>query len=520
MMKIKLLLFITIIYKAHGENKCAAREIPNESVVCVCNSTYCDDFVREPPKRNAYVAYTSSKSGLRFVKTEGHWGKQEEKCSTSLTLDPTIKYQRVEGFGGAVTDAASINWKSMPEELQKHLIRSYFSKYGLEYNMMRVPIGGTDFSTHPYAYNELPENDTLLTNYTLTIEDRKYKIPMIKAAMQEATSPIHLVATTWSPPLWMKTVDTYGGYSQLKKKYYQTYADYHLKFLQHYNKYGIPIWGMTTTNEPINGMFSFAKFNSMGWTVKNMGHWIVDNLGPTIRNSTFKDLKIITGDDQRITVPYWFNIMLRETPNALDYIDGIGVHYYTDQFVPAVIFETVTKTYPNKFIIGTEACEGSFPWQKEKVILGSWKRAQRYIDDIIQDLSYNLIGWIDWNLCLDMRGGPNWANNFVDSPIIVNAKSQEFYKQPMFYAMGHFSKFIPRGSVRIEVEKSFTIFSHLNYVAFLTPRDTIVVVVHNKGKKQTISVKCGSMEARVDLEEEAVTTLELPYENNEFDFGK
>lgn len=37
-----------------------------------------------------------------------------------------------------------------------------------------------------------------------------------------------------------------------------------------------------------------------------------------------------------------------------------------------------------------------------------------------------------------MEGGPNWVKNFVDSPIIVNAKKDEFYKQPMFYAMGHF----------------------------------------------------------------------------------
>lgn len=47
-------------------------------------------------------------------------------------------------------------------------------------------------------------------------------------------------------------------------------------------------------------------------------------------------------------------------------------------------------------------------------------------------------GWVDWNLALDQGGGPNWAKNFVDSPIIVNADDDEFYKQPMFYHIGHF----------------------------------------------------------------------------------
>ena len=47
-------------------------------------------------------------------------------------------------------------------------------------------------------------------------------------------------------------------------------------------------------------------------------------------------------------------------------------------------------------------------------------------------------GWTDWNIALNMSGGPNWVNNNVDSPIIVNTEKNEFYKQPMYYVMGHF----------------------------------------------------------------------------------
>ncbi|KAK8773049.1 hypothetical protein V5799_012418 [Amblyomma americanum] len=54
------------------------------------------------------------------------------------------------------------------------------------------------------------------------------------------------------------------------------------------------------------------------------------------------------------------------------------------------------------------------------------------------DLNHWVTGWTDWNLALNTGGGPNWAQNFVDSPIIVNATAQEFYKQPMYYALGHF----------------------------------------------------------------------------------
>lgn len=53
--------------------------------------------------------------------------------------------------------------------------RSYFSSDGIEYGIGRVPIGGTDFSTYPYTYNDLP-GDVNLTSFNLTKEDLFYKV--------------------------------------------------------------------------------------------------------------------------------------------------------------------------------------------------------------------------------------------------------------------------------------------------------------------------------------------------------
>lgn len=50
-------------------------------------------------------------------------------------------------------------------------------------------------------------------------------------------------------------------------------------------------------------------------------------------------------------------------------------------------------------------------------------------------MNHGVAGWIDWNLALDENGGPNWIKNFVDAPIIVNPERDEFFKQPLFYAM-------------------------------------------------------------------------------------
>lgn len=89
----------------------------------------------------------------------------------------------------------------------------------------------------------------------------------------------------------------------------------------------------------------------------------------------------------------------------------------------------------------TEACAGERPFDPA-VDLGNWRRAERYLRNILTDLNHWVVGWTDWNLALDTLGGPNWANNPVDSPIIVNATANEFYKQPMFYALGHVTRYM------------------------------------------------------------------------------
>ncbi|XP_052751994.1 lysosomal acid glucosylceramidase-like [Galleria mellonella] len=520
-----VVIFILIslwINGIYSENPCAARQIKGQSIVCVCNSTYCDEIVRSIPREGTYIAYTSSEAGARFRKTTGLLGPNEDSLLshnesvriTTLTVNTGKVFQRIEGFGGAVTDAAAINWKNLTDpRLRQNLIKSYFGTSGIEYNMVRVPIGGCDFSTHPYAYNDVPEYDANLTHFNLTSEDYEYKIPMLKAIKQESRAPIYVLGTTWSPPGWMKTNHALVGPSHLLPQYYQTYADYHLKFVQKYTEAGIPIWGITTTNEPVNGDFLIVKFNSLGWTAKNMGKWIAEYLGPTIQNSTFRGLKILAVDDQRITIPYFYSLMIKEHPQALQYIDGIAVHFYYDMLSPPELFSLIAKHYPDKFIISSEACVGNYPWDIQKVILGSWQRAYTYIHDIFQDLNYNLVSWLDWNLCLNKEGGPNWAGNMVDSPIIVDTENGEFLKQPMFYAMGHFSKFVPRGSRRVEVMESKPFYYRsLLHVAFLTPNNTVTTIVYNKDCfNRTVKVKVGNyQEVLLSLEAKSITTIEIP----------
>lgn len=83
---------------------------------------------------------------------------------------------------------------------------------------------------------------------------------------------------------------------------------------------------------------------------------------------------------------------------------------------------------------------------------------------------------MDWNLALNTKGGPTWVDNYIDAPIIIDAEKDTFYKQPMYYAMMHFSKFVPRESVKIEATSSD---SSILVTAFKTKENNIVTVLYN-----------------------------------------
>lgn len=482
MMNGSILAFALLAIVANAHH-CIPRDFKNGGTVCVCNSTYCD-YIPEIhiPNEGYYLQYASSKDGLRLHQYEGKFNARSINGIT-LTLSTNTIYQTIYGFGGAFTDAAGINILKLSNQTQNKLLESYFSNRGSKYALGRVPIGGCDFSKREYTYDDV-KDDVLLKHFKLAKEDLDYKIPMMKKALK-LNPNLKFLAAAWSAPPWMKTNDDYVGLGFLEEEYYQTYSDYLIKFIEAYEKYGLRTWAISTGNEPTTSFNPINKINSMGWTPSGLAKWIVNHFGPTLRDSSHNDTLIIALDDQRFTLPWYVNWMFRNEM-VKKYVAGIAVHWYFDEIIPASVLTKTHDNYPEKFLIMTEACTGTLPWDISPVLLGSWKRGEMYILDIIENLTHWVTGWVDWNLALDETGGPNWEKNYADSPIIINAKDDEFYKQPLFYALAHFSRFIPPGSVRIGISDDV----HVKSVAFQTPDDKIVIVLYNMlGDERNVVIK-------------------------------
>ncbi|GAB6027780.1 hypothetical protein CHUAL_002015 [Chamberlinius hualienensis] len=516
MIVLGIFLIVAVQIAVCQDIPCASKSFGDKYIVCVCNETYCDTI--QPLTRlpaGQYWRVTSSEAGERFAKLQGNVSRAREAeiVNIAITLDHNKTKQTIFGFGGAFTDAATINIVNMTDAARLQLIRSYFAADGIEFTIGRVPIGGSDFSVRKYTYDDDHDGDFNLTHFSLADEDITYKIPIIKQALQLASRPVKMFGSPWSAPAWMKTNDDIIGKGVLRGEpggeYYETWANYFLKFLQEYKKNGIEFWGVTAQNEPMDGNQIDFSFNCMGFSAETQRIFIENNLGPVLDSNGFSDVKIMMLDDQRLMLPQWAQEVLRNDSNARNYVDGIAVHWYLDWLVSAVALDKTHELFPNTFILATEACEGALPWDPA-VVLGSWTRGENYGFDIIQDLAHWTVGWVDWNLALNPNGGPNWASNEVDSAIIINNETGEFYKQPMFYILGHFSKFIPPGCVVIESQTSPLTDSEFLQIAFDCPADgsTVVVILNRSLISQTVSLvdpNVGTFE--VDIAERSISTF-------------
>ncbi|XP_055302937.1 lysosomal acid glucosylceramidase-like [Sitodiplosis mosellana] len=225
---------------------------------CKCTEIYCDTLdVPEPDFGNEYVWITSSQNGERFSYKNGNFSTRNSSESFHekeivLWINQRIRYEKskIVGFGGALTGASSYVVGKFSSNLKLSFYESYFSKKnGIGYNMLRVPIGGSDFDLTQWTYEMEPENDTDLLNFTKLDERDTMRNAQIKEAKQSTgNDDVIILGATWSPPRWMKAKQEWYGKvdNQLLPQFYQTWANYHAKWLNLMKDDGMPVWSIST----------------------------------------------------------------------------------------------------------------------------------------------------------------------------------------------------------------------------------------------------------------------------------
>jgi glucosylceramidase len=382
----------------------------------------------------------------------------------SVLVDSSHCFQTIEGFGGSFTEAAADTFYRLSPEVRAEILRAYFDmQTGIGYSLCRTHINSCDFSLGNYAYAETP-GDVELRHFSIE-HDRRQLIPMIKAAASAAGHPLKLLATPWSPPAWMKTNGQMNQGGKLKPEYRKTWAGYYSRYVEEYEHEGLPIWGISVQNEPL----AVQTWDSCIYTGEEERDFVRDYLGPDLEKAGLLGrVKLLIWDHNRDLL-YERAKVVYDDPQAARYVWGAAFHWYVGNN-----FENVRLTheaYPDKQLLFTEGCVEGGPH------IDGWEVGERYGHSMIQDLNNWTVGWVDWNMLLDQRGGPNHKGNYCSAPLMADVRKGTLYYHNSYYYIGQISRFVLPGAQRII---SASTLDELESIAFLNADGRIVVVVLNQ----------------------------------------
>lgn len=482
--------------------------------------------------------------------------------NAKITVLTEEKRQTIDGIGASLTESSAFVLACLPVEDRQAILRELFSEDGANFSMARTQIGASDFSVEGFYSLCETEGDTALTTFSLDRDKEgfpKEKYPQIVdehfdlyhlmkevAAIKQgqADQNYKIVANCWTAPHWMKDNHQYyephvrgGG---LLHEYYQTYANYLLKYLQAWTLEGIQIWAITPENEPLgNG----GGWESMELSGEQEAELIGKHIGPTFANNGYGNVKIF-GFDQNIgeVMPYAEAIYGDET--AKSYCSGMALHWY-DQTVSVRpdVLDKLHEMAPEKSFLHTEGCvdnlgcstawgditdpEGyqehdffnndAFWWQPLATdwAYSHWQfgadhpaysPAQRYAMHIIDGMNHWMTGFIDWNIVLDSIGGNNHVDNFCGAPVMVDYKNHIIYYTPYYYVMKQLSKAIRPGDTVLGITEPED--EHLHVLAVEKADGSYAINILNTGEEATkLHIAIGEYCAKVNVPANCVESI-------------
>jgi glucosylceramidase len=423
---------------------------------------------------------------------------QPMETQPSVFVDPSHTFQTFLGIGGALTDASAETFAKLPADKQTELLQAYYdTAKGIGYTIGRTNMNSCDFSSDMYTY--VNDGDKELKSFSIA-HDEKFKIPLIKKAMQTTGGKLNLFISPWSPPAWMKDNNDMLHGGKLRPEFYESWANYYIKYIQALEKDKVPVWGLSVQNEPM----AKQTWESCMYTAEEERDFIKNHLGPALQKNNLSDKKLIAWDHNRDLLYQRASTLLNDA-EAAKYIWGIGFHWY-ESWNGGLQFENVKRvaeTFPDKELMLTEGCNGNFNWQN----FNDWKLGENYGLNMIHDFNNGAVAWTDWNVLLDETGGPNHVSNFCFAPIHAKTKEGTLHYMNSYYYIGHFSKFIRPGAKRIISSSNR---AQLLTTAFMNEDGKLAVVVMNPtGEKFSYRMYIGKKAVKATSLPHSIATLVL-----------
>jgi glucosylceramidase len=481
---------------------------------------------------------------VRFTRSRARGG-------LTVTVTPAARRQVLEGLGGALTEASASVLAQLSGPTRSGILDRCFGPLGARFTMTRTPIGACDFSVRgQWSYDDVA-GDTALEHFSLA-PDRagpagEYALlPLVKDALAR-TPGLKVVASAWTAPAWMKDNQAWYGQGRggsLLPEHYATFASYLVRYLEAYRAEGVPVWGLTPLNEPGgNG----GQWESMEFPAPALQTFIRDHLGPRLASQGLAGVKLIQFDHNRDASALEHARAVLGDPATARYVWGTGLHWYsTTNSASTEVLDELIRRYPGKAILHTEGCidgigtaEGSpngqfLGWRQEawwwtpgatdwgyywapaqeRAAHPKYTPVHRYARDLVQGLNHGFSAWLDWNLVLDHRGGPNHVNNLCAAPVMVDPATEEVHCTPLYYVMAHFSRYLQPGA---QVVRTVTHAPGLPADAFhataavsADQRHLVVIAFNPSARPLRYRLLLGGRQATVAIPANAIQTLRIP----------
>lgn len=414
--------------------------------------------------------------------------------ATMITVDPATRYQKIGGFGAAITDASAILLQqSLNERQRRALMRELFgSRDGeLGLSLTRVTIGASDFSPAHYSYDDVPSGavDPELKAFSIT-PARSHVLPSLREA-RRINPGLKIFAAPWSAPAWMKTSGSLVT-GRLKPEFYGAFAAYLHRFVRDFARAGAPIHALALQNEP---HFEPADYPGMRMEPHERAAVIGKHLGPLFQRT--RTATRILDWDHNWDQPHAPLSVLAD-PKAAPFIAGVAWHCYAGDVSAQ---SPVHDAFPDKESWMTECAGGGWEpdfgkvlgWMTQSLIIGTTRNWSN--------------GVILWNIALDEKSGPHKGGcGNCRGVVTINSTDGTVTRNVEYYALGHASRFVRPGSVRIA---SVSGANGVETAAFLNPDGrTIAVIAHNSASgSRSIVLQSPMHTYRATLPAGAVATM-------------
>lgn len=356
-----------------------------------------------------------------------------------LNIYPEVRYQEMEGFGGALTDAAGYIYSEMFREQQEELVQMYFGEEAMNYQKVRIHMDSCDFSTHMYEADSDPD-DEKLEKFSFA-ETERYIIPLLNAAEKAAGKKLKIMLSPWSPPAYMKTNGERKHGGSLKEQYCQRWAEYVCRYIEEFRKRGYEVERVSVQNEPK----AVQTWDSCVYTPEQEKTFIKDYLVPAMKKHNLSDVEIFIWDHNKERLYERVRDIIDDETEPM--ITGAAYHWYSGDHFDAI--RMVHEKYPSKKLILSESCLEFSKYEKGDEL----KNAERLAHDMIGNLNAGMCAFYDWNILLDSKGGPNHVGNFCDAPYLFNLEEKTLEERKCLRYYWHFTHFIMPGAVRLGTTK-------------------------------------------------------------------